>query len=152
MMQQPAELSSAVAILSETNFFRGLTPVQLDAVAELTQFHACAEAEQLYRIGQPAPAVYVLVAGTVRLSVGFGERNACAGDILRRGDLFGWAAMTPRCNLRIATAVCLTACTFLPIDGAGLVRLMDSDHSLGYRLMCRLNDLISGTLTAFAGG
>ncbi len=75
-----------------------------------------------------------------------------AGDILRRGDLFGWAALTPRCNVRIATASCLTPCTLLVLDGPGLVRLMDGDHTLGYRLMRQLNDLISGTLTAFAGG
>lgn len=152
MMQQPARLASAAAVLSETGFFRGLSRAQIDAVADLARFDAREEGEQLYRIGQPASLVYVLVMGTVRLSVGFGERNARAGDILRRGDLFGWAAMTPACNQRIATAVCLTACTFLVIDGAGLVRLMDSDHSLGYRLMCRLNELISGTLIAFAGG
>jgi hypothetical protein len=28
----------------------------------------------------------------------------------------------------------------------------DRDHTLGYRLMRQLNDLISGTLTAFAAG
>ena len=140
MTQEPTDLLNAAAVLSDTGFFRGLTPGQIDAVAALSHFHDCEEGEQLYRIGQPATLVYVLVSGTVRLAVGLGARNARAGDILRRGDLFGWAAMTPNCNLRIA------------IDGAGLVRLMDSDHTLGYRLMSRLNDLISGTLTAFAGG
>ena len=152
MTQEPTDLLNAAAVLSDTGFFRGLTPGQIDAVAALSHFHDCEEGEQLYRIGQPATLVYVLVSGTVRLAVGLGARNARAGDILRRGDLFGWAAMTPNCNLRIASAACLSACTFLAIDGAGLVRLMDSDHTLGYRLMSRLNDLISGTLTAFAGG
>lgn len=152
MTQESAVLPNAAVILSETRFFRDLTASQLDAVAALTHFRDCEEGEQVYRIGQPAELVYVLISGTVRLAVGLGERNARAGDILRRGDLFGWAAMTPNCNQRIATAACLTACRFLVIDGQGLVKLMDSDHSLGYRLMCRLNDLISSTLTAFAGG
>lgn len=152
MTEDPTELLNATAVLAQTGFFRELTPAQIEAVAALSHFLDCEEGEQLYRIGQPATLVYVLVAGTVRLAVGLGVRNARAGDILRRGDLFGWAAMTPHCNLRIASAACLSACTFLAIDGAGLVHLMDSDHTLGYRLMCRLNDLISGTLTAFAGG
>lgn len=152
MTSTPVALSTASTILAGTGFFRGLTAAQIDAVAALGHFQDCGEGEQLYRIGQPAALVYVLVSGTVRLAVGMGERNARAGDILHRGDLFGWAAMTPNCNQRIATAACLTPCTFLALDGAGLVRLMDSDHSLGYRLMCQLNNLISGTLTAFASG
>lgn len=152
MGEEPAPLHDAAAILSETSFFRTLTPPQVQAVAALARFHDFNEGEQVYRIGQPAELVYVLFSGTVRLAVGLGERNARAGDILRRGDLFGWAALTPNCNQRIATASCLTACRLLVIDGAALVQLMESDHSLGYRLMGSLNDLISGTLTAFAGG
>lgn len=152
MTQYPPGVLSAASVLAETGFFRGLTTQQIDAVAELAHFQDCEAGAQLYRIGQPAALVFVLISGTVRLAVGLGDRNAMAGDILRRGDLFGWAAMTPKCNLRIANAACLSACTFLAIDGAGLVRLMDHDHTLGYRLMTRLNELISGTLIAFSGG
>ena len=139
-------------LLSQTNFFGGLTPSQLDRVAALSSVLDCEAGQQVYRVGDPANEVYVLVHGTVRHAIGFGGRNASVGDILRRGELFGWAALTPPRNVRIATVACLAPCRFLVIDGAGLIGLMEQDHTLGYRLMTQLNRLITGTLTSFAGG
>ena len=139
-------------LLSQTNFFGRLTPSQLDRVAALSRVLDCEAGQQVYRVGDPASEVYVLVHGTVRHAIGFGGRNASVGDILRRGELFGWAALTPPRNVRIATVACLAPCRFLVIDGAGLIGLMEQDHTLGYRLMTQLNRLITGTLTSFAGG
>ena len=139
-------------LLSQTHFFGGLTPSQLERIAGLSTLLECEAGQQVYRVGDPADRVYVLAHGTVRHAIGFGERHASVGDILRRGELFGWAALTPPRNVRIATASCLTPCRFLVIDGAGLIALMEQDHTLGYRLMTQLNRLITGTLTSFAGG
>jgi CRP-like cAMP-binding protein len=152
MSSEAAESLTPVAILRQTAFFRDLNPNQLEQVAALSEMQARAEMDQVYCIGEPAQSVYVLVRGMVRLAVGLGERKASAGDILRRGEVFGWAAMTPTCSLRIATASCVTPCSFLAIDGAALLRLMEADHTLGYRLATQLNRLITSTLTAFAGG
>ena len=46
------------------------------------------------------------------------------------------------------------ACTpcSLDTDGVGLMKLMEQDHTLGYRLMTQLTRLVTGTLTAFASG
>ena len=158
MTNEPSELSESrgamvpAVILAQTGFFGQLTPHQIERVAALSTVQDCDEGQQVYRIGDPANVVYVLLRGMVRHSIGFGGRNASVGDILRRGEVFGWAALTPSCNVRIATASCLSPCSFLAIDGAGLIALMEQDHTLGYRLMAQLNRLITGTLTAFAGG
>ncbi len=140
------------ALLSQTNFFGRLTPSQLDRVDALTTVQDCEAGQQVYRAGDPANNVYVLVHGRVRQAIGFGGRTASVGDILRCGELFGWAALTPPRNVRIATVACLAPCRFLVIDGAGLIGLMEQDHTVGYRLMTQLNRLITGTLTSFAGG
>lgn len=152
MISDSAKALTPVLILSQTDFFRQLTSNQLDRVAALSTIQQCDEGQQVYRIGEPAKAIYVLMQGMVRLAIDYGGRNASAGDIVRRGEVFGWAALTPSCNLRIATASCLTSCSFLAVDGVALLNLMEQDHTLGYRLMSRLTQLITGTLTAFAGG
>ena len=152
MTNATTEETTPFRILSQTNFFGQLTPSQLECVTALSTVQDCEEGQQVYRVGDPANVVYVLVHGTVRHAIGFGNRNASVGDILRRGELFGWAALTPPRNVRIATACCLTHCRFLVIDGAGLIALMEHDHTLGYRLMTQLNRLITSTLTSFAGG
>ena len=149
---ETTEQTTPSRILSVTNFFGQLTPPQLDRVAALGAVQDCAAGQQVYRVGDAAREVYVLVHGTVRHAIGFGGRHASVGDILRRGELFGWAALTPPRNVRIATACCLSPCRLLAIDGAGLIVLMEHDHTLGYRLMKQLNRLITGTLTSFAAG
>ena len=107
-------------LLSQTNFFGRLTPTQLDRVAALSSVQDCEAGQPVYRVGDPADKVYVLVHGTVRHAIGFGGRNANVGDILRRGELFGWAALTPPRNVRIATASCLAPCRFLQKTGVCL--------------------------------
>ncbi len=152
MSTESAKALTPVEILSQTGFFRLLSAPQLEAVAGFSEMQEKDEGASVYRMGEPAKSMYVLVHGTVRMAIDFSGRNTSAGDILRRGEVFGWAALTPSCNSRIATASCLSACTFLVIDGAGLLSLMEQDHTLGYRVMTQLTKLITGTLTAFAGG
>ena len=152
MTNEPMPVITAVEVLSQTRFFGDLSAAQLQKVAALGEPRDCGEGELVYGIGEPALDMYVLVRGMVRMAVGYGGRNASAGDVLRRGDVFGWAALTPHCNRRVATASCLTPCTFLSINGERLIELMEQDHTLGYRMMTQLSGLITGTLTAFAGG
>ncbi len=146
------DILNPVDILAQTGFFRGLALAQLQRVAAVSEVQRFDEGRQVYRVSEPARTIYVLVRGTVRHAIGYGDRHAHAGDVLRHGEVFGWAALTPSCNQRIANAACLTPCVFLAIDGRGLMQLMEQDHTLGYRVMTQLNRLITGTLTAFAGG
>lgn len=142
----------ALDVLGQAAFFRDLTESQRKAVFALSEMQECDAGEHLYRIGEPAARFYVLVRGIVRLTIGLDQRVASAGDILQRGQVFGWAALTPSANRRIASAVCVTPASVLTIDGAGLVALMDRDHTLGYHLLRRLILLVTGTLTLGAAG
>lgn len=144
--------AESLKVLSEAAFFRELSDAQRGAILELSRMEEHDAGEHIYRLGEPALNFYVLAGGIVRMTIGMDQRNASAGDILRRGQVFGWAALTPSANRRIATAVCVTPASVLAIDGAGLVRLMDSDHTLGYRLMRQLTLLATGTFTACAAG
>lgn len=152
MTNELALVVKASTILSQTRFFGGLNAAQRERVAAIGEIRELDEGAQIYRIGEPAVHMYVLMRGMVRMAIGYGGRNASAGDVLRRGDVFGWAAITPSCNLRIATASCLAPCTLLVLEGAKVLNLMEQDHTLGYRLMTQLSILITSTLPAFAGG
>jgi len=88
----------------------------------------------------------------VRFTLGLGKRETSAGDIIRRGDVFGWAPLVEGHARRIATAYCLTACEVVAIDGAALNRLMEGDPGLGYALMKKLAVLLTSELVAFAAG
>ncbi len=143
---------AATDVLSQTDFFSVLTDQQRASVSRICGRQDFPEAQPIYNHGEPAKYFYVLAEGTVRFAVGFGRRNASAGDMLRRGNVFGWAALTPAAKYRIATASCLTPCTVLAIEGDEFLDLMEQDNALGFQVMKQLNLLITGTLTAFAAG
>lgn len=147
-----AAKSSCSEILAYTAFFAELTPQQLEQVFRLVRFEEYPQDSCIYSLGEPAADFYVLVDGMVRFTIGLGNRQTHAGQILKRGEVFGWAALVKSAQKRIATALCITPCTVLAINGDQLLILMDQDHSLGYRIMKQLNVLITSNLTAFASG
>jgi len=143
---------SGVEIVAATGFFAELTAAQRERVAALGHIETYRQDGQIYDIGDAATDFYVLVDGMVRFSIGLGNRRAAAGQVLRRGEVFGWAALVEQAPKRIASASCISPCSVLAINGDQLLLLMEADHSLGYRLMKQLNALITGNLTAFASG
>ena len=140
------------AVLRQARFFAGLAPAQLERVAALARVLRFPQDTRIYVLGDPADDFYVLANGMVRFTLGLGKRETSAGEIIRRGDVFGWAALVAGAQKRIATAVCLTSCEVIALNGNELLALMDSDHSLGYTVMKQLAVLLTGELTSFAAG
>jgi CRP-like cAMP-binding protein len=147
-----ADVDAAADVLAEARFFSGLTRVQLARVASLGRMRAFPQDTRIYTIGDAVDDFYVLADGMVRFTLGLGKRETSAGDIIRRGEVFGWAPLVEGQPRRIATAYCLTACQVVALDGSVLMSLMESDASLGYALMKKLAVLLTSELVAFAAG
>jgi toluene monooxygenase system ferredoxin subunit len=147
--EKPAD---AAGVLGQARFFSGLGKPQLELVAALGRMRSFPQDTRIYTIGDAVDYFYVLADGMVRFTLGLGKRETSAGDIIRRGDVFGWAPLVEGHSRRIATAYCLTACAVVAIDGDALVRLMESDFALGYALMKKLAVLLTSELVAFAAG
>jgi toluene monooxygenase system ferredoxin subunit len=154
-------LSSSVAkaaappplgVLEQARFFGGLTRGGLARVAALARVERYPQDTRIYTLGDPAEDFYVLAEGMVRFTLGVGGRETSAGEIIRPGDVFGWAALVEGTQRRIATAYCLTPCEVLALPGSRLLRLMEEDHSLGYCLMKQLAILLTRELKTFAAG
>ncbi|MDY0056713.1 MAG: cyclic nucleotide-binding domain-containing protein [Methyloversatilis sp.] len=145
-------LQTPFNVLRQAPFFSGLSDAQLHAITLISRPEDWAQHSRIYNIGDAVKSLYVLLDGKVRFAIGVGGRNTSAGDVLERGQVFGWAALVPAAQGRIATASCVTDCRVLAIDGARLLMLMDVDHTMGYRIMKQLNLLITGTFTSFAAG
>jgi CRP-like cAMP-binding protein len=152
LSQVPSTEPVCADILAHTGFFSGLSQQQLHHVSQLARIEEYPQASRIYGLGEPASELYVLVDGMVRFTIGQGSRQTHAGQILKRGEVFGWAALVETAPKRIASALAITPCIVLAINGNQLLILMDQDHTLGYRIMTQLNALITGNLTAFASG
>jgi len=144
--------ADAASVLAQARFFTALTKEQLARVAALGRMRAFPQDKRIYTVGDAVDDFYVLADGMVRFTLGLGKRETSAGDIIRRGDVFGWAPLVENQPRRIATAYCLTACEVVAIDGAALMALMESEASIGYALMKKLAVLLTSELVAFAAG
>jgi len=144
--------ASCLAVLRQARFFAGLEPAQLERVAALARVQRFSQDTRIYNLADSAVYFYVLADGMVRFTLGLGRRDTSAGEIIRRGDVFGWAALIEGAQKRIATAFCLTSCEVIALNGDELMALMDSDHSIGYAVMKQLSVLLTSELTGFAAG
>jgi toluene monooxygenase system ferredoxin subunit len=147
-----AAVAGELDILGAAPFFAGLGRAQLARLALLARRERHEHDTRIYSLGDPAEDFYVLTEGMVRFTLGVGRRDTSAGEIIRRGEVFGWAALVETTQRRIATAYCLTPCEVLALDGRRLVALMEEDHGLGYALMKQLSILLTSELKAFAAG
>ena len=151
-MENKEKPVDAAGVLGQARFFSGLTRPQLERVAGLGRRRSFPQDTRIYVVGDAVDDFYVLADGMVRFTLGLGKRETSAGDIIRRGEVFGWAPLVEGHARRIATAYCLTPCEVVAIDGGALMRLMESDAALGYALMKKLAVLLTSELVAFAAG
>jgi CRP-like cAMP-binding protein len=148
-----AEASVAARdVLGQARFFTGLDRAQLDRIAALGQPRSFQADTRIYTVGDAVDHFYVLADGMVRFTLGLSKRDTAAGDIIHRGDVFGWAALVEGHTQRIATAYCLTACEVVALDGTALTRLMEADARIGFAVMKKLAVLLTSELVALAAG
>ncbi|MEO5766563.1 MAG: cyclic nucleotide-binding domain-containing protein [Casimicrobiaceae bacterium] len=139
-------------ILAQALPFSTLTRSQRGHIAQLSEFVDYPSQCEMYKLGDSADCCYVLVRGVVRFKLQLGDRWTPAGDLIRSGELFGWAAVVRDARRRMGTGSCMTACTVLAINGDKLLQLMDDDNAIGYAVMSHVNLLITSTLTSLAAG
>lgn len=140
------------ALLGRAGFFGKLGASQLEVLAATGRVLSFPRDTRIYTIGDEVDDFFVLAEGTVRFTLGLGKRDTAAGDIIRRGEVFGWAALVEGYSRRIATAYCLTECEVVALDGARMRAFMDADPLAGYLIMKQLAVLLTSELTAFAAG
>lgn len=132
--------------------FRGVGAETLAKLAALARTESHAAGEMIYNPGDAAEEFYVLDAGRVEFLLGRGEGAAPDGFMLRKGELFGWAALLEGYPQRIAGARCLETSTLLHINGKAALGVLESDPAAGFTVMRRLSGLIARYLASRGSG
>jgi len=140
-------LSSDVEVgamyLKQGDLFRGVSISFLTKAMTLAQRGSRPEGAVLFRRGEPAAHFFVLINGSVELSVGEAGQPVHVGR--RTGESFGWAALVGR-DCYPATARCLSKIDFLRIrveDFKSLLNFHPEDSFVFYR---NLSTALSGRL------
>jgi toluene monooxygenase system ferredoxin subunit len=124
------------------------TQIKLEQLTRREEFEA---GSVLYDIGDITDDLYILESGRVEFQFGRDDRTTAAGFILRKSEVFGWAALLEHQPVRIARAVCVEKSVLLRLNGAKAVQVLSANPESGYLVMRQLNTLITKHLTS-AGG
>jgi toluene monooxygenase system ferredoxin subunit len=128
--------------------FAGASEATLAKLAALAQREEYAAAATIYAVGDPADDFFVLDSGRVEFRIGRDERTSPAGFMLRKGEVFGWAALLDSHPRRIASARCMEASALLRINGKSALGVLESDPAAGFIVMRRLAGLIARYLAS----
>jgi toluene monooxygenase system ferredoxin subunit len=136
-------LGGDATALDVGELFNGIAAGTIDSLAALARRETYQTGAMLYRPGDPAEDFFVLDSGRVEFLVGRREHIAPGGFILRKGEVFGWAALLDGYPARIASARCLEESALLRINGKAALRVLEGDPAAGFIVMRRLAALIA---------
>jgi toluene monooxygenase system ferredoxin subunit len=128
--------------------FNGLAEATLAKLSSLAEKESHPAGAVLYRPGDPAEDFFVLDSGRIEFLLGRGDRAAPGGFMLRKGEVFGWAALLEGTPARIASARCLEDSSVLRINGKRALAVLEGDPAAGFVVMRRLAALIARYLAS----
>jgi CRP/FNR family cyclic AMP-dependent transcriptional regulator len=111
-------------LLADIDLFAGMTPTQLDWVAQCAHRRVFEAGRNVLTIEQPGEAVYVILHGTVKIHVEQGDRDVIIA-ILGTGDLLGEMSLIDSIG-RSASAVTLENSLLLWMDKISFSYMLDN--------------------------
>jgi sulfonate transport system permease protein len=142
-----AATEEVVALLRATAPFHDASDDVLRSVAALARRESFGPGDILYRVGDAADDIYVLITGSVDHALGTGSGARTLNQTMKPGDVFGWAALMKDQYARLAQATCAEPAEMLRIDGHALVSLLESDPVSGDAVLSRFSTLITQDFT-----
>lgn len=112
------------SLLADIELFTGMTPTQLDWVAQRAHRRVFEAGRNVMTIEQPGEAVYIILQGTVKIHVEQGERDVIL-SILGAGDLLGEMSLIDSVG-RSASAVTIENSLLLWMDKVTFNYMLDN--------------------------
>ncbi len=134
-----------VGPLAQVGLFRGLNHAQLKKVAAICESETVEHGATIFKEGEPAQSMYLLVQGKVRISrrvPGMGEE---ALAILDAGQYFGEMGVVEE-SVRSADAYAHEPSVLWRIDRGKFDQLLFTDKELAYAVLWTLVRTLSGRL------
>src|SRR5215208_1215725 len=120
-------------LLADIGLFTGLTPAQLDWIAQRAHRRVFEAGRNLMTIEQPGEAVYIILHGTVKIHVEQNERDVIL-SILGAGDLLGEMSLIDSVG-RSASAVTLEDSLLLWMDKVTFNSMLDNFPAVARNLV-----------------
>jgi signal transduction histidine kinase len=135
-------------LLAESQLFEELTDAELDKIVGLCREKVFKAETVIFSEGEPASRLYIVEDGRVvlEMSLRIGSKSGRHGviDVITKGQAFGWWG--GEAYPLTMSARCVEKTKVIVIDAAGLWRLLEKEHSIGYKVMKRLVGVVSSRL------
>lgn len=135
-------MKKIVDILSLHPFFRELAPADLDFISGCAKNAVFAEKQLIAKPGEAADVFYLIRHGLVALLLEAPPSQPFIFQTLGEGDILGLSWLVPPYRWSV-TAQAIQTTRVIAIDGACLRKKCEEDHSLGFKLMKQLAQVMA---------
>jgi CRP-like cAMP-binding protein/1-acyl-sn-glycerol-3-phosphate acyltransferase len=140
-------MKSTTELIRESPFFETFAPADIDALAAHARMRSVAAGEVILRENEPAEALYMIVAGQVRLSFETpevlaaprtsGEEQILIRTLTEPGRVIGWSAVVEPYHYR-DTATAIEDTHLLVFERSWLERRAEERPKFGVELIARI--------------
>jgi CRP-like cAMP-binding protein len=133
--------------LAHCPMFADVPAEKVQVFAALATETTCAKDTALFKEGDPANNLYILLEGKVLIKVQIASRpdQVCIAVLSHPGQLIGWSGFL-KANRYTATATCSDDTRLIAMDGAAFVKALEADPVTGFTVMRHISEVISGRL------
>ncbi len=141
------DIKTISEILAEHEFFADLKPEYVELISGCGENVRYDRGHFLFNEEGAAEHFYLLNRGQVAIEISAGNQGPITLQHLGAGDILGWSWLMPPYKWQFG-ALALETTTALRFDAKCVRDKCEADHSLGYELMKRVNQLIAQGLMA----
>ena len=135
-------------VLSRTRLFQPLSDDQLKAVIKCGEVKRFESGQEIFKQGEQARTLYVLIDGLVRLRIKAPEElDLMAETVQQPGSVFGMAALS-KSHVYNVTSRCIEGTSVFAIPSGALKEIITRDPSVGVEVMAELAQLYSNRLNS----
>jgi CRP-like cAMP-binding protein len=139
-------IDQVVRLLKLSQPFQKVDAKLLKQIANIVRFECYDKGEAIYEIGTPAEDMFIIISGKVQHSFTLGTGAKDQVNVLKSGDLFGWAGLfkiEPHGqSKRLAKAVCLEEAELMVIHCVDMLDLVKTHRDSYDALMSAFVELI----------
>ncbi len=131
-------------IISEIDLFKGIDFDVMNKIASICSEESYSKGIVLFRNGEKAEALYIIVEGTVHLEVRNGGRISYSMN--EPGEVFGWSSMFES-GRYTASGICATDLKAVKIERDKINKIFSKHPDAGMKFLRRLGNVFSKRLS-----
>jgi len=128
-----------------------LNDEMLEKIRPIVQLRLFEERNLIFKEGQEADCLYMLLKGKIILEVNASESIMISLGAVKPGYSFGWSALFQESIKYTSSAICVEPCEVMAVPGEKLLELFDEDHSMGHFIMEGVVGILKGRLERRTG-